>query len=111
MDITVSGITVNNKKITLSVSVSECESLSETEQREVQEEFAALLHNLYLKLAAAIKDDKQLKELGERVAALEEKIKDGKTYVVTDGACDIDDIAEIVARRLNVQTLVKNSEK
>ena len=53
----------------------------------------------------------QIKELGERITALEEKIKDGKTYVVTDGVCDIDDIAEIIAKRLDLQTLVKNSEK
>lgn len=53
---------------------------------------------------------KQIKELGERIAALEEKIKDGKTYVVTDSAYDIDDIAEIVAKRLNAETLIKNSE-
>ncbi len=54
------------------------------------------------------KYDKQIDELAQRIAALEEKIKDGKTYVVTDGACDIDDIAEIVAKRLDVGTIVKN---
>lgn len=50
---------------------------------------------------------KQISELATKVAALEERIKDGKTYVVTDGACDIDDIAEIIAKRLDVKTTIK----
>ncbi len=50
---------------------------------------------------------KRIDELERRMTALEERIKDGKTYVVTDGACDIDDIAEIIAKRLNVETIVK----
>lgn len=52
---------------------------------------------------------KQIAELTEKIAVLEEKIKDSKTFVVTDGVCDIDDIAEIIAKRLNVQTIIKNS--
>ncbi len=59
-------------------------------------------------MVKSLETQKQIKELGERIAALEEKIKDGKTYVVTDSAYDIDDIAEIVAKRLNVETLIKN---
>lgn len=53
----------------------------------------------------------KLEALSRRVAALEDRIKDGKTYVVTDGACDIDDIAEIIAKRLNVETLIKRKNE
>lgn len=51
----------------------------------------------------------QVSDLAERITALEEKIKDGKTYVVTDGVCDINEIAEIIAKRLDVKTIIKSS--
>ena len=51
---------------------------------------------------------KQIAELAEKITVLEEKVKDGKTFVVTDSACDINDIARIVAARLNVKTVIND---
>lgn len=48
---------------------------------------------------------KRIDELAERITALEEKIRDGKNYVVTNGAYDIDDIATIVALRIGVSPI------
>lgn len=48
---------------------------------------------------------KRIDELAERITALEEKIRDGKNYVVTNGAYDIDDIASIVALRIGVSPI------
>lgn len=50
---------------------------------------------------------KRIDELAERITALEEKIRDGKNYVVTNGAYDIDDIATIVALRIGVSSMEK----
>ncbi len=46
--------------------------------------------------------NKRIDKLTERIAVLEEKIRDGKNYVVTNGAYDIDDITTIVALRIGV---------
>lgn len=51
---------------------------------------------------------KQIRELNERITALEERVRDGKNLVAIDKACDIDDIARIVAARLNVETTIKH---
>lgn len=51
--------------------------------------------------------EKQVAELKEKITALEERVRDGKNLVVIDNACDIDDIAKIVAARLNVETIIK----
>lgn len=47
------------KKIALTVSV-EGDDFTETEQREILQEFADLSHSLYLALAAKLTDDKTL---------------------------------------------------
>lgn len=46
---------------------------------------------------------KQVSDLSKRIADLERKVKDGKNFVVTNEACDIDEIAEIIAARLKLQ--------
>ncbi len=51
--------------------------------------------------------NKRIDKLTERIAVLEEKIRDGKNYVVTNGAYDIDDIATIVALRIGVSPMEK----
>lgn len=51
----------------------------------------------------------QLDELSERYTALVQRYRKQKnSAVVILGACEIDDIANIVAKRLNVQTHIKN---
>ena len=51
--------------------------------------------------------NKRIDKLTERIAVLEEKIQDGKNYVVTNGAYDIDDITTIVALRIGVSPMEK----
>lgn len=51
---------------------------------------------------------KQIAKLAEKITVLEEKVKDGKTFVVTDSACDINDIARIVAARLDIKTIIND---
>lgn len=51
--------------------------------------------------------NKRIDKLTERIAVLEEKIQDGKNYVVTNGAYDIDEIATIVALRIGVSPMEK----
>lgn len=46
-----------DKKITLTVSV-QGDSFTETEQRDMLQEFAEMSHSLYLELATKIKNDK-----------------------------------------------------
>lgn len=49
---------------------------------------------------------KQVSDLSKRIADLEGRVKDGKNFVVTNEACDIDKIAEIVAARLDLSTII-----
>ncbi len=53
----------------------------------------------------------QLDELNARYTALAQRYKDRKnSAVVVLGVCEIDDIANIVAKRLNVQTHLKSAK-
>ena len=54
--------------------------------------------------------NKRIDKLTERIAVLEEKIRDGKNYVVTNGAYDIDDITTIVTLRIGVSPITKSAK-
>ncbi len=54
---------------------------------------------------------KQIEEIEIRIASLEERIKDGKNYFVTNNVCDIDDIADVVAARLSVVRTFRGKPK
>lgn len=54
--------------------------------------------------------NKRIDKLTERIAVLEEKIQDGKNYVVTNGAYDIDDITTIVALRIGVSPITNSGK-